>query len=150
MKKIHYQIDVQAPVKKVVERMLSKDTYKLWAAEFNPTSDFEGGWNTGDKIYFTACDEAGKKSGMVAKVVEHTPNKLVSLRHYGILEDGVEITEGPAVEGWAGAMENYYYEEQDGVTNVRIECETHDDYIDYFDTAWPKALQKLKEIAEKE
>ena len=148
MKKTNYKIEINAPASKVYETMIGKETYKQWTAEFNPTSDFEGGWNKGDKIYFTGEHE-GKKGGMIAEIAENIPNEFISIRHYGILEGDKEITSGPQVEGWAGGFENYSFEENNGVTTVSVEVDTNEEYLDYFDTTWPKALNKLKEISEK-
>lgn len=148
MKKTSYKIDINAPASKVFNSMLGKETYKQWTAAFNPTSDFEGGWNKGDKIYFTGENE-GKKGGMIAEIAENISNKFVSIRHYGILDGDNEITSGPRVEGWAGGFENYSFEEKDGVTTVSVEVDTNEEYLDYFEETWPKALQKLKEISEK-
>lgn len=147
MKKLNYKIEIKASVSKVYETMIGKETYKQWTAEFNPTSDFEGSWNKGDKINFVGEHE-GKKGGMVAEIAENIPNKFISIRHLGILDGDKEIISGPEVEGWAGALENYSFEENNGVTTVSIEVDTNEEYLDYFDTTWPKALDKLKEISE--
>jgi len=149
MERLQYKIDINAPATKVTELMLGKDTYKLWTAEFEPTSDFEGSWGKGDKIYFTGIDEEGKKGGMVSEIAEHIPHRFVSIRHYGILDDGKEITEGEQVEKWAGGFENYTYEEKDGITTVIVDLDTTPDFIAYFDKTYPKALNRLKELCEK-
>ena len=147
MKKLNYQIDIQAPKEKVFENMIGKDTFKQWTAEFNPTSDFEGSWNKGDKILFTGEHE-GKRGGMVAEIAENIPNAYISIRHLGVLEGDKEIMSRPEVEGWAGALENYSFEENNGVTTVKVDVDTNGDHIDYFNESWPKALNKLKEIIE--
>lgn len=148
MKKTSYKIDIQAPVSKVYETMIGKETYKQWTSEFNPTSDFEGGWNKGDKILFTGISQEGKKEGMVAEIAENIPNKLISIRHLGILDGENEITSGPQVEGWAGALENYSFGENDEITTVTVDVDTNEEYLDYFDSTWPKALNKLKDLSE--
>ncbi len=149
MQRLNFQIGIKAPVEHVVKIMLGKETFRLWTVEFEPTSDFEGSWGKGDKIYFTGTDENGKKSGMVSEIAEHIPNKFVSIRHYGILDDGREITEGEQVEKWAGGFENYTYEEKDGVTTVSVEIDTTEDHVEYFNLTYPKALEKLKELCER-
>lgn len=149
MKKLSYKIDIKSPVSKVYETMIGKDSYKQWTAEFNPTSDFEGGWNKGDKIYFTGINEEGKKEGMVAEIAENIPNKFISIRHKGILDGENEITSGPQVEGWAGALENYSFGENGEITTVTVDVDTNEEYLDYFDKTWPKALEKLKDLSEK-
>jgi Activator of Hsp90 ATPase homolog 1-like protein. len=148
MKKLTYQIKIHAPVGHVFKIMLDKETYKQWTSAFDPSSDFEGIWDKGQKIYFTGVNEHGEKGGMVAEIVAYIPNSYVSIRHLGILEKGKEVLSGPTVEGWAGALENYSFTDVEGQTLLEIDVDTNDEYIDYFDEAWPKALQLLKEISE--
>lgn len=147
MKKSNYKIDIKATASKVYETMIGKETYKQWTAQFNPTSDFEGGWNKGDKIYFTGEHE-GKKGGMIAEIAENIPNKFISIRHLGMLDGDDEIISGPQVDEWSGALENYSFEENNGTTTILVEVDTNEEYLDFFDMTWPKALQKLKEISE--
>lgn len=151
MKMLSYTINISAPAAKVSAVMLGAETYRQWTAEFNPasySSYYEGGWNKGDKIRFIGVDENGKKGGMVAEIAEHIPNRLVSIRHYGILDGENESTEGPAVEGWAGALENYTFNEEGGITTIIVDVDTHEDYVEYFNKTWPKALNRLKEMVE--
>lgn len=151
MKKLQFQVEINKPLAKVYDVMLGisdKSTYEQWTALFNPTSTYEGSWNKGSKIFFVGVDENGKKGGMVSEIAENTPNRFVSIRHYGLLKDDKEITEGPEVENWAGGFENYSFEERDGVTSVKVDLETTEDFIDYMNQTYPKALIKLKEICE--
>lgn len=151
MKKIQFQIEIKASAEKVYRTMLGLDdikTYEQWTAEFNPTSTYEGSWDKGSKIYFVGTDENGKRGGMVSEIADNIPCQFVSIRHMGMLDGEKEITEGPEVEPWVGALENYSFEEKDGVTNVTAETDTVEDFIDYFNTTWPNALNKLKEIME--
>jgi hypothetical protein len=151
MKKLQFKTEIIASAKKVYNTMLGIDnieTYEQWTAEFNPTSTYEGSWEKGSKIYFVGTDENGKRGGMVSEIADNVPYKFVSIRHYGILDGKNEITEGPDVEKWAGGLENYSFEEHNGVTTVTIESDVDEDYLDYFNTTWSKALNKLKELSE--
>jgi len=147
MKKLSYKIDIKAPVEKVYETMIGRETYKKWTSEFNPTSDFEGGWEKGDKIYFTGMHE-GKKGGMIAEIAENIPHKFISIRHYGILDGEEEITSGPQVESWAGNFENYSFGVNDEFTTLTVDVEVNEEHEKYFDETWPKALENLKDLAE--
>ena len=152
MKKLQFQVRINAPSTKVYDVMLgisNKSTYEQWTSLFNPTSTYEGSWNKGSKILFVGVDENGKKGGMVSEIVENTPNRFVSIRHNGILKDDKEITTGPDVEKWAGGFENYSFDENDGVTSVSVDLEITEDFLDYMRETYPKALDKLKEICEK-
>jgi hypothetical protein len=116
---------------------------------FNPTSTYEGSWEKGSKIHFVGMDENGKKGGMVSEIEEHQPAQFVSIRHYGFLDGDIEITTGEQVEKWAGGHENYSYHEDNGVTTVTVDLDTVDEYLDYFESTYPAALDKLKEMLER-
>jgi hypothetical protein len=64
------------------------------------------------------------------------------------VSNGVEDTQSDAVKDWAGARENYSFIESGGVTHLRIEMQTAPSYEAMFNDSWPKALQKLKALAE--
>ncbi|SFB76174.1 Activator of Hsp90 ATPase homolog 1-like protein [Flagellimonas taeanensis] len=152
MKKLQFKKDINASAERVYNTMLGLDhieTYEQWTSEFNPTSTYEGSWEKGSKIYFVGTDENGKKGGMVSEIADNVPSQFVSIHHYGILDGDQEITEGPEVEKWAGSLENYSFREHNGVTTVAVEIDVTEDYLEYFNTTWPKALDKLKELAEK-
>jgi len=85
---------------------------------------------------------------MVAEITENIPNKFVSIRTLGFLKGTIEITTGEEVEKWSGGLENYFFEEYNGMTTITVEVDIIEDYIEHFNTAYPKALNKLKEIIE--
>ncbi|AMM52114.1 tungsten formylmethanofuran dehydrogenase [Rufibacter sp. DG15C] len=152
MKKLQYTVSINAPVAKVYEMMLginSKSTYEQWTSLFNPTSTYEGSWDKGNKILFVGVDEQGEKGGMVSKIAENIPNQFVSIQHYGLVKADQEITEGPDVEKWANGFENYTFTDNNGATTVTVDLDTTEDFVDYMNESYPKALDKLKEICEK-
>ena len=152
MKKIQFKVSINAPANKVYDVMLgisNKLTYEEWTALFNPTSTYDGNWDKGSKIQFIGIDEKGEKGGMVSEIFDNIPNRFVSIRHYGLLKANVEITEGPEVEKWANGFENYSFEENNGTTTVTVDLDTAEDFLDYMNQTYPKALDKLKEICEK-
>jgi len=142
MKKLTYQIKINAPVSRVFKTMLDKETYKKWTSAFNPSSDFEGIWEEGEKINFIGINEHGEKEGMIAEIAQYIPNAFVSIRHLGILNKGQEILSGPAVEDSFFAVE--------GKTELKVDVDTNDDFIEYFNQVWPNALLRLKNLSEME
>lgn len=151
MKKLQFKISINASVNKVYDFMLginSKSTYEEWCSLFNPTSTYEWSWEKGSKILFVWIDENGEKWCMVSKVIENIPNKFVSIKHYGLLNSGKEITEGEEVEKWANGTENYTFEEKNGTTIIIVDLETPEDFEDYMKDTYPKALDKLKKNCE--
>lgn len=152
MKKLQFKVNINAPVTKIYDFMLgikSKSTYEQWASKFNPSSTYEGSWDKGNKILFVGVDEKGEKGGMVSRIAENIPNRFVSIQHYGLLMGNKEITEGPEVEKWANGFENYTFEENNGTTTVTVDLDVTEDFFDYMNQTYPKALGKLKELCEK-
>ena len=152
MKKLQFKVIINAPVARTYDFMLgtnSKSTYEQWTSLFNPTSTYDGSWARGNKILFIGVDENGEKGGMVSRIAENIPNRFVSIQHYGLLKAGKEITEGTEVEKWANGFENYTFEENNGTTTVTVDLDTTEDFLEYMNQTYPKALDKLKELCEK-
>lgn len=152
MQKLQFKINIQAPLSKVYDHMLgltNKSTYEEWTKAFNPTSTYEGTWVKGSKILFIGVDENGEKGGMVSRIVENKPNQFVSIQHYGLYKAGNEITQGADVEKWANGFENYSFEEKNGVTGVTVDLDSIDDFVEYMNSHYPKALTLLKVMCEK-
>jgi len=151
MEKIHESILIKAPREKVWNTMLDDATYRDWTSVFNAGgSSYEGDWSEGSKMKFIGPDpETGKSGGMLARVKENRKPEFLSIEHYGIINDGVEDTTSDEVKKWVPAFENYTFTEKDGGTEVTVDVDTEKDYVTLFKDMWPKALARLKELAEK-
>jgi hypothetical protein len=151
MTKIKFTVSINAPAYKVFDVMLgitNKTTYEHWTALFNPTSTYEGSWDKGSKILFIGTNEKGEKEGMVSEIANNIPHRFISIRHYGLVQGNLEITEGPEVEKWANGFENYTFEEKNGATTVTVDLDTVEEFLEYMNEHYPKALDKLKEQCE--
>ena len=147
MEKLHFSIDVNAPKEKVWNTMLNDDTYRQWTEPFAPGCYYRGNWNKGSKILFLGPGEKGEM-GMVSRIKDNIPFQFISIEHLGFVQDGKEDTSSDAVKSWAGALENYTFKEKNNRTEVAVDIDVNDEYKDMFNDMWPKALQKLKELAE--
>lgn len=144
-KTLQFSTVVEAPREVVWETMLAPETYRQWAAEFGEGSYFEGSWDEGREIRFLT-PEGG---GMLAVIAESRRPEFVSIKHLGFIKDGVEDTESPEVRAWAPMHENYTLAEADGgATEVRVELDSVAEMDAFMLETWPKALSRLKAIAE--
>ena len=48
----------------------------------------------------------------------------------------------------ANGFENYSFEENNEVTTVKVEIDATEEFIDFMNETYPKALKKLKELCE--
>ncbi len=147
MEKLTFTTIINAPREKVWKTMLEKDTYEQWAEIFQKGSTFEGSWDEGSDIIFTGPSDDASVSGMYAKITAHRPQEFVSIRHIGEIKNG-EKRPWPTVEGQEG-YENYMFKDVDGGTEVLVELMVASEWKDMFAEMWPKALAKLKEVAER-
>jgi uncharacterized protein YndB with AHSA1/START domain len=144
MKRLHFTISIQAPKELVWKKMLEPDTYRQWTEAFGPGCYYEGSWEKGAKIRFLSTGG----EGMTAVIAENREFEFLSIRHLGFVKDGVEDTESPEAKAWAPAYENYTFTEKAGVTEVRVELDSNEEFEKMFEDLWPKALSRLKQICE--
>ncbi len=151
MQKIHFSIQINVPKEKVWEIMLADATYREWTEPFHPGSYYKGYWSEGSKILFLGPDENGKnEGGMVSRIKENRKYEFISIEHLGFVVDGVEDTTSEEVKKWTPSFENYTFTEKNGGTEVSVDMEVaSEEFKEMFEGMWPKALLKLKEIAER-
>jgi hypothetical protein len=147
MDRLHFNIEINAPKEKVWDTMLEDKTYRVWTESFMAGCYYKGDWNKGSKILFLATGEKGEM-GMVSRIKENKKYEFISIEHLGMVNEGKEDMTSDEVKKWAGALENYTFKERDGKTEVLVDLDSHEDYSEMFNGMWPKALQKLKELAE--
>jgi len=140
-----FKVTIDAPKEKVWNTLWNDATYREWTSVFAEGSRAESDWKKGSKILFLD----GKGSGMVSVIAEQIPNEFMSFKHLGEVKDGVEDTASEKVSQWAGAFENYTLKMINGKTELIVDMDISDDFADYFLKTFPKALDKVKEIAEK-
>ena len=146
MEKINFSATIKAPREKVSKVLWDDASYRNWTSAFSEGSYAEtDNWKEGSKVLF--LDPKG--SGMVSMVAKNKPNEFMSFKHLGVVKDGIEDTKSEAVQGWAGAMENYTLTDENGKTKLIVDMDSTDEFKDYFLKTWPIALEKVKELAEK-
>ena len=149
MEKLNFSTNINAPREKVWEVLWNDDTYRKWTSAFMEGSYAEtDNWKEGTKVLFLAPGG----SGMVSTVARNKKNEFMSFKHLGEVKDGVEDTESEKVKQWAGATENYRLTDENGKTKLDVDLDvdnTNGDFKNYFIKTFPIALEKVKELAEK-
>ncbi len=148
MSKLNFSIVIDAPISKVWDTMLEDKTYRIWTEEFTPSSHYIGNWNQGSKILFLGPSNDGKLAGMVSRIKENKLHKYISIEHLGEVHDGVEDTTSDRVKVWAGALENYTFIDKNGKTELVVDMDINEEFVEMFEGMWPKALKKLKSLCE--
>ena len=144
LQRIEFSIDINAPKEKVWD-ILWKETYNDWAAEFSPGSRAVTDWQKGSKVYFVNSEN----EGMLSRISELVPNEYMSFTHLGMVNKGVEDVDSATAKEWSGAEETYTLSSINTGTRLKVETDITPEYREYMENAWPKALQRVKELAEK-
>jgi len=139
-----YKIDINAPATIVWNTLLKDETYRKWTTVFCEGTYYKGDLSAGSRIHFLTPE--GK--GMYSDVIFNVPNKNILFQHKGDLLNFEEQPITEETEKWSGAFENYTLNEKDGVTTLIAEVDLLPEYLTYFNEAFPKGLQIIKEISE--
>jgi uncharacterized protein YndB with AHSA1/START domain len=138
--RLHYTVDIDAPRERVWTVLWDDKTYRDWSSAFMEGSHAEGDWKEGSKIQFLDPSD----NGMAAIIEKMVPNERMTFRHIAEIKEG---REQPAPSSWANAREEYTLKDNGRGTTLTVDADAADEYKEMFEKAFPKALQRLKELA---
>jgi hypothetical protein len=141
MTTLHFTITIQAPTTTVWDALWNEANYREWTAAFTEGSHAVSDWKQGSSIEFYD----GKGNGIYSEIAVLIPNVEMAFRHTGEIISGVKQL--PAE--WAGSMEVYRLSQKNEHTELEVSLDTSFDSGHYFNETFPKALQKVKAIAER-
>ncbi len=138
---LKFNMKINAPREKVWRALWDDQNYREWTSVFTAGSYAKSEWKQGSRIDF--LNPSG--SGIFAIIDTLVPNTQMTFKHQG------EIKEGKDMEGgeWTGALESYFLSEENGQTVLNTELQTTADFQQYFKDIFPKAMEALKQIAER-
>jgi hypothetical protein len=139
MKTLNYSVSINAPKEKVWDKLWNDASYRQWTSAFSEGSYAETDWQEGSKVLFLSPGG----DGMFGIIEKKVPYKEMTFKHLGEVKKGVEEP-----KDWAGARESYQLQEANGTTQVNVKLDITEDYQEYFDKTFPKALDILKQISE--
>lgn len=145
MNRIHFSANIKAGKEKVWKTLWNDSTYRQWTSVFDVGSYAVSDWKEGSKALFFSSNGGG----LYSIIDQMIPNELMSFKHLGILKDGKEQINNEETNTWSGSMETYILKEHDGFTELSVELDTTEAFMDFFDKTFPKALEMVKMIAEK-
>lgn len=140
MAHLQFAIDINAPREQVWTTLWSDTSYRDWTSAFSEGSYAVSDWNEGSRVQF--LDPSG--SGMSAIIDKKVPNEIMSFKHLAEIKDGQE--QPPAA--WSGALETYRLAAHGDATRLTVDLDTTDEYRDTMERMFPRALERLKSLAE--
>ena len=145
MQNLTFKISINAPVEKVWECLWEQENYTKWTSVFCAGSHYKtDSFTQGNKIHLIAPNGGGMYS-ILDKIVE---NELLVFKHLGELENFEEQPIDEKTQGWTDALESYELKPLGNETELTVQVETVEEYVDHMNKTFPLALQELKKIAE--
>lgn len=144
MKKLQFNISIQASAERVWQVLWNDTTYRQWASVFCEGTHAISTWKEGDTIQFLSPSGEGIHS----RIHQMDVNKYMAFKHLGILKEFKEQPEDAETAKWSGAMETYLLTKANGQTTLTAEMDSEESHVAYFTSTFPKALEVIKSLAE--
>lgn len=142
MKEMQFSIEINTTKEKVWQTLWQDETFRQWAGIIDSGTYMVGELAEGNEIQFIS--ENGY--GVTSLVDTMKPCEFLLLRHQADTQDSGERERK---KEWTGGKETYSLEEKDGVTVLAVAFDVPSEMEDYFKDAYPKALRRIKELAER-
>lgn len=144
MTKLDFNLVINASAAKVWQVLWTDSTYRKWTSAFNEGSYAVSDWKEGSKIQFLTPDGGG----MHSIIAENKPNEYMAFKHLGVIKNFEEQPMDDLTKSWSGSMETYKLTESNGVSTLKVQVDTLENFSDYFTKTFPNALSLVKELAE--
>ena len=142
MKQMQFSIEINASKEKVWDTLWQDETFREWAGLIDPGTYMVGELKQGSEVQFISAENG---YGVTSLVEEVTPGEFLLLLHSA---DTQEVGTKERAKEWTGGKESYSLVETDGATTLTAAFDVPQEMEVYFNDAYPKALDKVKELAE--
>jgi uncharacterized protein YndB with AHSA1/START domain len=143
MEEMQFSIDIHASKEKVWDTLWQDKTFREWASIIDPGTYMAGELKEGNEVQFISAENGYGVTSLVEKLV---PGEFLQLRHSA---DTQEAGKQEREKEWTGGKESYLLTEKDGATTVVAAFDVPLELEEYFRVNYPKALERVKELAER-
>ena len=143
MKEIQFSIEITATKERVWDTLWRDETFRDWASIIDPETYMVGDLKEGNEVQFISSANGYGVTSLVEKLVA---GKFLLLRHRA---DTQENGKREREKEWTGGKESYSLAEKDGTTTLTVAFGVPPEMEDYFKANYPKALERVKVLAEK-
>lgn len=143
MKELEYKIEIHKPKEIVWFTLWDDQSFRDWSNNIDEGTYMLGDLVEGNEIQFISSVNGYGVTSLVSKLI---PNEYILFKHESDTQNtGTETRD----KQWTGGSESYTLNEYDGSTLLIIKSEIPDELVDVFNESLPKALDRIKYLAEK-
>ncbi|MEI8201315.1 MAG: hypothetical protein WCG21_14755 [Eubacteriales bacterium] len=143
MKKIQFSVEINASKESVWATLWEDATFRDWANIIDEGTYMKGVMKEGNEIEFISAVNGYGVTSLIEKLI---PNEFVLFLHRA---DTKESGQQEREKEWTGGTESYSLTEKDGVTALIVTADIPDELEEIFNARLPKALDRIKTLAEK-
>jgi len=145
METLNFTIQINATPEKVWQSLWEIENYKLWTSPFCKGSYYKtDSFTEGSKIQ--GLTPSG--DGMYSILETIKENEFLAFKHLGEIKNFEEMPITGESETWTGAMETYTLKEIENGTELTVNVDTLESFVDFMNKTFPLALKELKRISE--
>lgn len=143
MKKMQFSIAINATKETVWDTLWQDETFREWASIIDPGTYMVGELKEGNEVQYISAENGYGVTSLVEKLVA---GEFVLLRHNADTQDTGK-RERP--KEWTGGEESYSLAEKDNITTLTVAFDVPTKMEEYFQVHYPKALERVKVLAER-
>ena len=137
-----FSIEIKASKETVWNTLWEDKTFRDWANIIDEGTYMVGDMKQGAEVQFISSVNGYGVTSLIEKL---TPNEFVLFRH---MADTKESGGQEREKEWTGGVERHSLKERDGTTTLTVELDAPLEQVETFEERLPKALKRIKELAE--
>ena len=142
MQKMQFSIEIEAPSGKVWQTLWDDKTFRDWGNIIDEGQYMEGVLAEGNEVQFISSEGLGVTS-FVEKLI---PNEYIAFKQVAdTMDSGKEVRD----KEWTGGKESFELAETNGITSLTVNIDIPPGLEEIFQDRFPKALERVKTLAEK-
>jgi hypothetical protein len=142
MKELEFTIDIHATKEKVWSTLWDDHTFRDWANNIDEGTYMKGEMKEGNIVEFISSINGYGVSSLIEKMI---PNAYVFFKHYADTQDSGQ---NEREKEWSGLTESYSLTEINGITTLVAKTDVPENLVEMFTISIPKALARIKVLAE--
>ena len=143
MKKLQFSIEINASKESVWATLWEDASFRVWANLIDEGTYMRGEMKEGNEIQFLSSLNGYGVTSLIEKL---KPNEFILLSH---VADTKESGQQERKKEWTGGTESYSLAEINGVTTLIVKIDVPLEQEETFNVRFPKALERIKTLAEK-
>jgi len=138
MQKLQFSVQIKASKDKVWSALFDDKNFRDWAGIIDEGTYMTGDLKEGGEIQFISAVNGYGVTSFVEKLVV---GEFLLLKHSA---DTQNVGERERAKEWTGGEESYSLKEVGGVTILTAAFDVPPHMLEYFQTTYPKALERVK------